>query len=524
MAERTLYEWFANSVEKFPDELALEVANTRITYRNLHIMAMTVAREILRSNGSAPQRIALLASRSVVAFAGYLAALRLGAVVTPLNPAFPVARNRTVCDLAGVEVLLTDETCSAQSISAMSDAAPTVLTMGESDLVGECAGDDLPAYPVTGQDVAYVLFTSGSTGQPKGVPIRHRNLSPYIAHNIDRYEVGPGCRISHTFELTFDPSVFDLFVTWGSGATLIVPQRTALLTPIDYIADNGITHWFSVPSVISVSAELGNLPTGMINSLRYSVFIGEALTLSQANAWRAAAPESIIENVYGPTELTVACTEYRLPREPMQWPSTSNGTVPIGPVYDFLDFVVLDEHGRAADEGELCVRGVQRFDGYLDERDNCDRFISYDAHGATRYDGTSELTDAHYYRTGDRVRLESGHWIHLGRWDHQVKIRGFRVELGEIEAAMRRHTQVREAIVVAAARGDDIQLFGYYTGSPLPASDLRRWLRRQVPLHMVPHRITHLAEIPLNANGKADRRQLHDLLINLEDPCLSSVT
>jgi amino acid adenylation domain-containing protein len=511
MADRTLYEWFANSVQRFPDKPALEVGDTLLTYRELHRRVEAVA-SLLHAHGGAPQRVALLAGRSLVAYVGYLAALRLGATVTPLNPSYPARRNRAVCALADVDLVLCDESSAEQLGAQPDEIAPAVLRLSDVDVVDSGSVGDLPPYHAGLDDVAYVLFTSGSTGRPKGVPIRHRNLSPYVAHNIARYQVGPGCRMSHTFDLTFDPSVFDLFVTWGGGATLVVPQRMELLTPVSYLVDRGITHWFSVPSVVSVSEELGNLPTGLVGTLRYSVFIGEQLSFRQSEAWRAVAPGAVIENVYGPTELTVACTEYRLPNDPEEWPVTSNDTVPIGPVYGFLDYLVLDEDGRPAPEGELCVRGPQRFDGYLDPKDNRGRFLAHDGSRAVVYDGTSDLTEAHYYRTGDRVRFESGQLVHLGRLDNQVKIRGYRVELGEIEAAMRRHPEITQAIVIATTRHGETDLTGFYVGSEFRQTELMLWLRKQIPVHMVPRHFEHLPGLPLNANGKADRGRLRHLV------------
>lgn len=513
LGARTLYEWFALSVRRFPDHVALEVRGVAVTYAELHRNVLSLADRIVREHGKPPQLLALLASRSLVAFTGYLAALRLGATVTPLNPGHPADRNRVVCELAGVDVVLVDESGVAPRDNELDALVSTVIGLTDADIVDTgVAEENLPAYEVSLDDVAYVLFTSGSTGRPKGVPIRHRNLSPYIAHNIERYEVGPGCRMSHTFDLTFDPSVFDLFVTWGGGATLVAPQRNELLTPVDYVVSHGITHWFSVPSVVSVSAELGNLPTGLVSSLCYSIFIGEQLTMRQAAAWHDVAPDAVIENVYGPTELTVACTEYRLPRDKSEWPQTPNDTVPIGPVYDFLDHVVLDEDGRPAQEGELCVRGSQRFDGYLDAGDDAGRFLRFEGDRAQPYDGDAPLTPQHYYRTGDRIRLEHGHYVHLGRLDNQVKIRGYRVELGEVEAAMRKHPDVSQAIVIAQRKGEDTELVGFYTGSPVEPTAFLLRLRKKIPIPMVPRRYVHLGALPLNANGKADRGKLRELL------------
>ncbi|MFJ2784369.1 MULTISPECIES: AMP-binding protein [unclassified Streptomyces] len=509
----TLYEWFDRTVERHPDEPAVEAGGTVLRYGELRRAAEHVAARILAAHGSAPRRISVMATRSVAVLAAYLAGQRLGACVTPVNPSFPVQRNRMIVELAGAEVLIVDAEDTAQLDGGLGGCAPTELRLDTAEVAaaGRAAttpAPELPPYTTGPDEVAYVLFTSGSTGRPKGVPIRHRNLSPYLGHSIERYGIGPGCRTSHTFDLTFDPSVFDLFVTWGGGATLVVPGRAELLSPVDYIVENGVTHWFSVPSVVSVSAQLGNLPPGLATDLRMSVFIGEQLSYDQARAWHAVAPRASIENVYGPTELTVACTEFALPADPADWPATSNDTVPVGPVYDFLDHLVLDEAGRPAEEGELVVRGSQRFDGYLDPADNRGRFLRHDEDGATPYDGEGPLTAAHYYRTGDRVRWESGLLVHLGRLDNQVKVRGYRVELGEIEAAMRRHPDLDQAVVIALKQGDDVELVGCHTGTPVEPQQLGRWLRKRIPVHMVPRRFRHLDSLPLNPNGKIDRPRI----------------
>ena len=501
--EDTLYEWFAASARRFPDFEAVRLPGSSVSYRRLADLADALAGQLVRTFGGVPRRVALLASRSLVAYAGYLAVQRLGAAVVPLNPRYPLLRNQAVCELAEVDLVLAD-------VLADTDAAelhPCVLAVTDDQVRTAHPARALPPYATGPDDVAYVLFTSGSTGQPKGVPIRHTNLSGYLAHNIRTYGVRPGCRVSHTFELTFDLSVFDLFVTWGGGATLIVPGPEELLKPVDYLVEHAITHWFSVPSVITVAGGLGNLPTGRVTELRHAVFCGEQLTYEQAAAWRAVAPRAVVDNVYGPTELTLACTEYRLPADPADWPPTSNDTVPIGAIYPGLDHLVVDDDGRPAAEGELVVRGHQRFSGYLDPAHNTGRFMrAGDGEPATPVDGVPRDDD--YYRTGDRVRVEHGELVHLGRLDNQVKIRGYRVELGEVETALRRHPSVTHAVVVATADGGETVLTGFYTGVPVAPLDLITWLRRRIPVYMVPRRYVHLDAFPLNSNGKVDRREL----------------
>lgn len=494
----TLYEWFSRTAERFPDHAAVELPNATLTYAALRSAAEAVAERMAAAVDGPIERVGLLASRSPVAFAAYLAALRVGAAVVPLNPAYPPVRNQDICTLAEVSLVLADG-----AVGQRPTAPPwPVLEMTAEEVLTAAPAGGLPAYDADPDRIAYLLFTSGSTGRPKGVPIRHRNVAPFLRHNIDRYEVGPGCRMSHTFDLTFDLSVYDLFVTWGAGATLVVPEPTELLSPVDYATRRRLTHWFSVPSVVSVSAEFGRLPATRADELRYSVFCGEALTYDQARAWHEVTARSVIDNIYGPTELTLACTAFRLPRDPRRWPGTSNDTVPIGELYPGHDHVIDGS-------GELCVRGPQRFDGYLDEHDNAGRFLDHEP--------GDPLTEDHYYRTGDRVSREGGHLVHRGRLDDQVKIRGYRIELGEVEAALRRHPDVGQAVVIAVQERGETQLVGCYTGRAVSRMPLIQHIRRLLPIHMVPRRFLHLNTLPLNANGKADRKALIALVKEATD-------
>ncbi|MGX6607631.1 amino acid adenylation domain-containing protein [Micromonosporaceae bacterium Da 78-11] len=502
--EETLYEWFAASARRWPDFEALRIHGSSVSYRRLADLADSIAAQILRTTGTAPRRVALLATRSIVAYAGYLAAQRLGAAVVPLNPGVPLIRNQTVCGIADVDLVLVDQTGAVQ---ATADLHHCVLTITDEQLLDASEIHALPPYRTGPDDVAYVLFTSGSTGRPKGVPIRHANLAGYLAHTIERYAVRPGCRVSHTFELTFDLSVFDLFVTWGGGATLIVPVRHELMSPMEYIAEHAITHWFSVPSVITVTQALGKLTPGRVTDLKYAIFCGEQLTYAQAEQWRAVAPDAVIDNVYGPTELTLACTEYRLPADPTDWPPTSNDTVPIGALFPSLDHLVVDDGRPSEVEGELVVRGGQRFHGYLEATDDDGRFFTATPDGGLCAT-VGKPTDRDYYRTGDRVRYENGQLVHLGRLDNQVKVRGYRVELGEVETAMRRHPSITHAVTVAVLGRDETELVGFYAGTPVAAPELLTWLRRRLPMYMVPRRYVPLTAFPLNANGKVDRAAL----------------
>lgn len=477
-----LYHWFSESTGRFGDHVALEIGTERLTYNELSGLADRIASVLARAEHG---RVGLFAEPTVLTYAGYLAVQRLGATVVPLNPAFPQARNQAIIDAAGLDQLIT------------------------SDFDPSAPGGALPQCAPAPRDVAYILFTSGSTGAPKGVPIQHRNVSAYLDNVLPCYEVGPGCRVAQTFDLNFDASVFPMFAAWGSGATLVVPSRKQMIAPARFAARQEITHWCSVPSVVSFAQRMRGLKPGCMPAMRKSAFVGEPLTLQQARAWQAAAPNGLVVNIYGPTELTVSCTEYMLPADVADWPHTANGTVPIGTTYPDMEYVVLGDDGRPAAEGEICFRGSQRFDGYLDPANNVGRFLRFDGRVAVVYDGSTPLTGEVWYRTGDRVRHLGDQLVHLGRLDHQVKVRGYRVELGEIEAALRDQPGVRDAVVLPVPSADgDVELEAVCTGEVRNIKERLDSLRSRIPSYMVPRAVTFVDELPLNQNGKIDRKVL----------------
>jgi hypothetical protein len=323
-------------------------------------------------------------------------------------------------------------------------------------------------------------------------------------------QVSKGSTTDQNFELTFDVSVFDLFASWCSGATLVLPGRNESLLPVEYVRRRRLTHFAAVPSAISLARRMRVLKPGAMPHLQWSIFLGEPFTREQALSWSEAAPSSAIENLYGPTELTVGCTGYRLPPDPAQYPATSNSTVPIGRPYPHLEHLVVGADLRPAEEGELCVRGAQRFAGYLDPAANTGRFYAISGDEALASEPGDTVTEEHWYRTGDRVRWEHGELVHLGRLDRQTKVRGYRIELGEVEAAIRAVGGVEDAAVVFVAGKDD-ELVGFHTGVELAAGALTAALKERLPSYMVPARLRWMESLPLNANAKTDYLRLAEL-------------
>ncbi|MFE9252445.1 amino acid adenylation domain-containing protein [Streptomyces sp. NPDC007088] len=504
----TLWDRFARSVQRHPNRPALTADARTLSYADLHAHATALA-EQLYTAGPPPHRIALLAARTPETYAAYLAVQRLGAAVVPLNPAAPPDRNETIVRQAGATLVLADAAVDHSPAGAGAALVPVSLTDPA------LAHNDAQIPGPGPEDDAYILFTSGSTGRPKGVVIRHANTDAYLDHAVARSGARADSRLSQTFDLTFDPSVFDLFVAWSTGAALVVPTREELMDPAGFVTQQKLTHWFSVPSVVSLASRLRRLPPRSMPSLQYAAFAGEPLTVRQAEAWHAAAPQACLENLYGPTELTVTCTGYRLPSDPAHWPRTANGTVPIGNAHPGATTQVVDAQMHPANEGELLVRGAQRFPGYLEPTDNRGRFAAGEPDRPDAafepYDG-GPLTDAYWYRTGDRVVTEDDGLVHLGRLDGQIKINGYRVELGEIEEGLRSQPGVQDAVAIARTDRPTPVIEAVYTGNAPSPALLLDAVKQRLPSYMVPRTLLHLPELPLNLNGKIDRAAVYAAL------------
>jgi amino acid adenylation domain-containing protein len=501
------------TVQRAPDAVALEIGDRRWTYERLWELAGRLAASLVGAHGRVPRRVGLLTGPSVLAYAGYLAILRLGATVVPLSQRYPPFRIHDICAAAAVEVVIVGDSMSECLGSPM--AGPRRLVVADDcDRIGELSpGREALRDPAAEPDgIAYILFTSGSTGRPKGVPISNRQIVAHTRYGVGRYEIGPASKVSQTFDLAFDPSVFCMMTSWFGGATLVVAQADEVLDPAAFVNTHDVTHWFSVPSVISLSKRLRNLRPATMPGLAWSMFAGEQLTLAQALDWSRSAGNSVIDNLYGPTEMTVTCAGYRLSTRPGSWPDTSNRTVPIGTPYPHVEALLVDEHGSVSShEGELCLRGVQRFDGYLDPEDNHRRFVRVERGRAVEVPAGDADAQA-WYRTGDRVRREAGELVHIGRVDDQVKIAGYRVEPGEISAVLRRCPGVEEVVVVARLWAGSTQLCVVYQADGALDGALEALARSQLPAYMVPTRFLRVDAMPLGPNGKLDRTRLRHLL------------
>ena len=524
ISEPQLWNRFIRSCAQFPERPAIDVGR-EVTYREMAARAKRVAATIQGSVGTGELPLtAVFAHRSETAYAAVLGTLMAGHGYVPLNRNFPVERTRLMLErsmcrsmvvdassepqlealLAGMETPLLILCPDRSDVSQLATKFPVHRIVGANDLTH---ADEWRPVDVATNSIAYLLFTSGSTGQPKGVMVSHGNVLHYVDYVTRRYGFCSDDRMSQIFDLTFDLSAHDMFVAWQNGACVCCPTQKQSIKPEAFIDDGRLTVWFSVPSTAVFMRRLGVLKPRMYPRLRLSLFCGEALPVEIVRQWALAAPNSAIENLYGPTELTIACTAYR-------WDNTSSpaecehGVAPIGAPFDDMEVIIVDEELREVENGapgELLVTGPQLSLGYWQEEETTRKAF-------VRLPGKPGV----YYRTGDRVRRQTPGkpLIYLGRVDSQIKVLGHRVELGEVESAVRKASGLDGVIALGwpmtASGAEAIEVF--LQAEEVDVKSLLAEIKRKLPPYMVPRNIHVLSHFPLNANGKFDRAALRKKL------------
>jgi non-ribosomal peptide synthetase component F len=324
---------------------------------------------------------------------------------------------------------------------------------------------------------------------------------------VDRYQITEQDRMSQMFDMTFVLSVFDMFMAWERGAYVCCPSQKTLIKPGKFVRDMELTVWFSVPSTVGFMKQLGMLKPRQYESLRLSLFCGEPLPVSSATAWLEAAPNSILENLYGPTELTISCTLYRW--DQLRSPGESElEIVPIGYPHPGMNVLVADQNLNEVapgEAGELLMNGPQMALGYWKDPEKTAAAFAIPP-------GKSDV----YYRTGDRVRrpIENRPLTHLGRTDFQVKVLGHRVELGEIEAVIRKVSGLDGVVAVGwpvtSSGCTGIEVF--LEGDVKEKDGLRKSASSVLPEYMVPRGFHFMSRLPRNVNDKFDRKAILKLL------------
>ena len=458
----------------------------------------------------------MFTAKNVHAYAAVLGALKAGACWVPLNTAFPQERLRHLLTVLQPLAIIADESTIATTRTALEQmpAASPLILLGSNDARGSATFDqravdaqsrERPSLrDLTAEDLAYIIFTSGSTGVPKGVMVRHRNTSEFLSLCRSFFDIAPGSRFAHFSDLTFDPSIFDMFHCWQTRGTLVPANRRAYrIDPARFLIDQRINVLFAVPTMLASVRDSGQLQNAALASVRHLLLTGEPAPPQLVRDWYAAHPETTIYNMYGPTETSIVSHWCRIPRAlPRQ------DSVPVGTPLPGMRVTLLDGDQPVASGGvgESFVCGSQVSAGYWADPLQTEKAFVSDPVGGNPH--------VKAYRTGDLLRQEGGLYYYVGRVDSQVKVRGHRVELGEVENTLLANDAVRKAAVVFVERpGTPSCLVAFVdVDSDVSPAALRDYLVQRLPTYMVPGLIVPKAgDMPTGATGKIDRGALRTL-------------
>ncbi len=502
------------------DDAALVMGAERLSYGELEQLSDRLAAQLVAAGCRPGDRVALLMSKRPLALVAIQATLKAGCVYVPLDASTPAARLALILASAEPALLL-----AAPEVAPLLDDLATTLPLpplwsvtaepvaGERVRGERTRGDwDVdggePGVRVGPDDPAYLLFTSGSTGQPKGVVITHRNVVSFAEWFVGKFGSRPGERVSCHPPLHFDLSTLDVYTAFAAGAELhLVPPQLSLDPRglAAWIRDSELNRWVSVPSVLSYMTKFNAVGESDFPALERILWCGEVLPTPILADWMRRLPQVSFTNLYGPTEATVASSWYDVPAPP----ADETEPVPIGRACEGEELLVLDQELRPAavgESGELCIAGAGLSPGYWRDPERTEE--------AFRADPRPGHEGERVYRTGDLGRVDEDGLFHfLGRADSQIKSRGYRIELGEVESALGSVEGVHECAVVGVD-GEGFEgvsiCAAYVGGDDLEPPQLRRALKELLPSYMLPARWLALEELPKNLNGKVDRPALRD--------------
>jgi D-alanine--poly(phosphoribitol) ligase subunit 1 len=486
-----------DSIEKHAGRTAFCIEEQEYTYTQLAVLISKIQLQLAQAGGSNSRRIGIVLHNDLETYASVFACWFCGYAYVPLNPRIPQERNHTVIKEGLVDVILTSEKealgFEPGIIILNTKAENTSIPVQDAIKVASCADDDL----------MYILFTSGSTGVPKGVPINYKNVKAFL----DSYfKLGFACneedRFLQMFDLTFDVSVASFLVPVYIGAAVYTVPSSGIkyMSVYKIMKQHKVTFASVVPSIINYLkpyyAEI-SLP-----SLRYCILTAEASDVSNISLFADCIPSASIVNLYGPTEGTIWCTGYTFNK---QSPKSYHNMLCIGKPFANVKALIQTEAGTEAainEKGELCIAGNQITTGYLNNKEK---------------NNTSFFTNAEvrYYKTGDLCyKDDDGDIVYCGRLDYQVKIQGFRVELSEIEVTAKQLFNANAAAVALQNNKSAQELFLFVENGNMSEDAVKKELGNKLPYYMIPSKVILVEELPYNNSGKVDRVRLKELVQN----------
>lgn len=523
-----LHHILVESARRYPDREALRFEGNCLTYSELDGVTNQVARALISAGVRRGDRVGIYLHKSLASVISIFGILKAGGVYVPMDPNAPQKRLGYIANNCGIQTVLTtsEKLPLLQQMSADGSPVENVLLLdGDADPsrffpngtkiihweeILRSAPDPLPLDRTIETDLAYILYTSGSTGDPKGVMISHRTIFTFINWSVESFQMTFEDRVTSHAPIHFDLSTFDIFATVRAGGTVIlIPEKLSIFPTrlVKLLQDERVTITYMVPSILAMMVNHGKLDRADLSALRIILFAGEVFPIKYLRELVQMLPGASYYNLYGPTETNV-CTYYKVQAADLEPERTQ--PVPIGVACENMEVFAIDDAGQRVDrpgvEGELWVRGSCVAQGYWgDPEKTALRFVRnpYQPH-----------FDEIAYRTGDIVTLaEDGvNWKFIGRRDHMIKSRGYRIELGEIESTLYGHAGVKEAAVIAVPDdliGNRIKAFVVpQNGDTLSVIELQNHLEKILPRYMVPESIEIRESLPKTSTGKIHRPML----------------
>lgn len=482
-----------SSAKRTPYALAVREPDASTTYGELDQLANRIARALTELGVRRRDRVAIWLDKSVRAVAAMQGVLRLGAAYVPIDPLSPAIRTRSILTDCTVKALVTTQRRAEVALADDLDYVACLCTdgtwKGQSwNNVMALSGEPVEV-PSNDNDLAYILYTSGSTGKPKGACISQRNALAFIEWAAQELQATSNDRFSNHAPFHFDLSVLDIYVAFHAGASVsLIPDGMSYAPQrlVNFIIQENITVWYSVPSVLILMMEQGNLLEKQDLQLRAILFAGEPFPIKHLRRLYEHLPSVQFLNLYGPTETNV-CAFYKVQEiEPDR-----TKPVPIGRACSGNRIWAQKDDGTEAEpgeKGELIVSGPTVMLGYWGHPPQGDR----------------------PYATGDIVeRLDNDNYLYVNRRDHLVKVRGHRVELGDIEAALMEHPEIEEAAVIVSGSGMDAHLVAFIVSKAnLPLLFIKRYCAERLPRYMIVDDVRSIPALPRTRNGKIDRLTL----------------
>ncbi len=505
----TSIHFLYNTVLKSPDKACAIDDQGTITFANFFTKAYCIAK-LLGQQGILNQPILVYLPKGNAAIISFAASLLSGNFYVPIDIKSPQKRIRTILSNLQPRIVISSITLKErlqelgiplQDIIFLENIDYTSTLFIEA-MIEECKS---MTDQIIDCDPCYIMFTSGSTGTPKGVVVPHRGVMDYIEWAIACLQVDNSDIIGNQAPLFFDNSTLDIYLSWATGATINFIPESLFLFPIkliEYLENNQITFIFFVPSVLVSVSKMQLLSPERLPSLRKIVFAGEVMPTKHLAYWQTQLPNKSYINLYGPTEITVDCTYFFVDRI-----YNTEETLPIGYPCQNSGVIILTNDNRLAkngEQGELCVRGSSLALGYWNAPEKTEEVFCQNPLQKNYAD--------RIYRTGDLVmKNEKGQILFIGRIDSQIKHMGYRIELGEIETAADALHCIDKCCILYNQQSKEIVLF-YESMEEQTVATLKKGLSEQLPNYMIPRKYIYLQKLPINANGKIDRKSLAEKL------------